>query len=61
MLQERKRPHSWPKNVRPSIPKPIEGNHRKPALNEGEDDRGEIEVYYELADRDSNGIIIGCI
>ena len=26
-----------------------------------EDNRGEIEVYYEPVERDSNGIIIGCI
>ena len=57
----RKRPHSWPKNVRPLTPKPVEGNQRKPALNESEDNGKEIEVYYEPAERDSNGIIIGCM
>ena len=61
MPQGRKRPHSWPKNVRPSTPKPVEGNQRRPALNEGEDNGKEIEVYYEPAERDSNSIIIGCM
>ena len=61
MPQGRKRPHSWPKNVRPSTPKPVEGNQRRPVLNVGEDNGKEIEVYYEPAERDSNGIIIGCM
>ena len=44
MTQRRKRPHSWPKNVRPSTP--------TPGLNENEKERcedngREIEVYYE--------------
>ena len=33
MPQGRKRPHSWPKNVRPLNPKPVEENQRRPALN----------------------------
>ena len=61
MPQGRKRPHSWPKNARPLTPKSVEGNQRKPALNKSEDNRKEIEVYYEPAERDSNGIIIGCM
>ena len=61
MPQRRKRPHSWPKNVRPLTPKPAEENQRRPALNESENNRKEIEVYYESAERDSNGIIIGCM
>ena len=60
MPQKRKRPHSWPKNVRPSTPKPVEGKQRRPALNESEDSGKEIEVYYKPAERDSNCIIIGC-
>ena len=61
MPQRRKKPHGWPKNVRPLAPKPAEGNQRRPALNKGEDNGKEIEVYYEPAERDSNGIIIGCM
>ena len=61
MPQGRKRPHSWPKNVRPSTSKPVEGNQRRPSLNEGEDNGKEIQVYYEPAERDFNGIIIDCM
>ena len=61
MPQGRKRPHSWPKNVQPSTPLSRKGNQGKPALNENEDNRKEIEVYYEPAERDSNSIIIGCM
>ena len=44
----------------------VDGNQRRPALNgdkkkTSEDDGKEIEVYYEPAKRDFNGIIIGCI
>ena len=53
MPQGRKRPHSWPKNMRPSTPKPVEENQRRPALNKGEDNGKEIEVYYEPAERDT--------
>ena len=41
--------------------KPVEGNQRRPTLNESEDNGKEIEVYYEPAERASNGIIIGCM
>ena len=51
MPQGRKRPHSLPKNVRPSIPT-LNGNK--------EDHIKEIEVYYEPMERDSNGLIISC-
>ena len=61
MTQRRKRPHNWPKNVRPSTPLSEKGNQGKPTPNENEDNRKEIEVYYEPAERDSNGIIIGCM
>ena len=61
MPQGRKRPHSWPKNVRPATSKPVEGNQTRPALKEDEDNRKEIEVYFEPAKKDSNGIIIGCV
>ena len=69
MTQRKKRPYSWPEYVRPLTPRPVDGNPRErwPALNENkekkkcEDDGKEIEVYYEPAERDSNGIIIGCI
>ena len=39
----------------------VNGNQGKPSLNENEDNGKEIEVYYEPAERDSNGIIIGCM
>ena len=58
MPQGRKRPHSWPKNVRLSMSELVDGNQRKPALKENEK---EIEVYYEPVERDSNSIIIGCM
>ena len=66
MTQRRKRPHSWPKNVRPLTPISVDGNQGRPALNENEKERSEdngkeMEVYYEPAKRDSNGIIISCI
>ena len=68
MIQRRRSPHSWPKNVRPSTPISVDGNQgeRRPALDEDEKDKSEnngqeIEVYYEPAKRDSNSIIIGCI
>ena len=68
MTQRRKRPQSWPKNVRPSTPISVDGNQRerRPALDENkkekhEDNGKEIEVYYEPVKRDSNGIIIDCI
>ena len=68
LTERRKRPHSWPKNVRPLTPISVDGNQRerRPALNENEKDKSEdngkeIEVYYEPAKRDSNSIIIGCI
>ena len=68
MTQRRKRPHSWPKNVRPSTLISVVGNQRqrRPALDENEKEKSEdngkeIEVYFEPAKRDSNGIIIGCI
>ena len=68
ITQRRKRPHSWPKNVRPPTPISVDGNERErmPALKENEkkksEDNGkEIKVYYDPAKRDSNGIIIGCI
>ena len=66
ITQRRKRPHSWPKNVRPSTPISVNRNQRRPALNENkkeksEDNGKEIEVHYEPVKRDSNGIIIGCI
>ena len=61
MTQRRKIPHSWPKNVRPSTPLSEKGIQGKPALKENEDNSKEIEVYYEPAERDSNGIIIGCM
>ena len=53
MTQRRKRPHSWPKNVRPALNE----NEKEKHENNGK----EIEVYYKSAKRDSNGIIIGCI
>ena len=45
---------------------PADGKQRRPALNgdkkeKSDNDGKEIEVYYEPAKRDSNGIIIGCI
>ena len=61
MPQGRKRLHGWAKNVRPLTPKPVEGNQRRPILNESEDNGKEIEVYYKPAKRDSNGAIIGCV
>ena len=66
MTQRRKRPHSWPKNVRPSTPISVDGNQRRPAINENEKEKSEangkeIEVYYEPAKGDCNGIIIGHI
>ena len=33
VTQGRRRPHSWPKTVRPSTPMSVEGNQRRPALN----------------------------
>ena len=66
VTQGRRRPHSWPKTVRPSTPMSVDGNQRWPALNgdkkeKSEDDGKEIEDYSEPAKRDSNSIIIGCI
>ena len=66
VTQGRRRHHSWPKTVRPSTPMSVDGNQRRPALNgdkkeKSEDDGKEIEVYYEPAKRESNGIIICCI
>ena len=68
MMQRRKRPHSWPKYVRPSTPISVDGNQgeRRPALDKNEKEKSEnngkeIEVYYEPVKRDSNGIIISCI
>ena len=57
MTQRRKRPHSWPKNVRPPTPISVDGNQRRPALDENEkekseDNEKEIKVYYEPAKRD---------
>ena len=66
MTQKRKKPHSWPENVRPSTPISVDGNQKRSALNENkkeesEDNEKEIEVYYDPVKRDSIGIIIGCI
>ena len=66
MTQRRKRPHSWPKNVRPSTPMSVDGNQRRPALNENEKEKSkdngkEIKVNHEPGKRDSNDIIIGRI
>ena len=47
--------------MRPVTPKPVEGNQTRPAPKEDEDNRKEIEVYYEPAKRDANGIIISCV
>ena len=64
MTQRIKGPHIWLKNVRPSTLVSIDGNQRRPALNENEKEKNEdsgkeIEVYYEPAKIDPYGIIIG--
>ena len=41
MTQRRNRPHSWPKNVRPSTPISVDENQRRPALNENEKEKSE--------------------
>ena len=70
MTQRRKRPHSWPKTIRPPTPIPVYDTPRgrrltlkeiKSEEEKNKDNRKEIEVYYEPAERESNGIIIGCM
>ena len=61
MPQRRKKPYGWPRGMRPSTSVDGQAPNENKEKKKCEDNRGEMEVYYEPAERDSNGIIIGCV
>ena len=61
MPQRRKKPYCWLRGMRPSTSVDGQAPHDNKGKKKCEDNRGEIEVYDEPAERDSNGNIIGCV
>ena len=61
MPQRRKKPPSWPRGLRPSTSVDGQAPNENKEKKKCEDNGKEIEVYCEPVERDSNGIIIGCV